>query len=534
MTALAPPPGTRWLMLSALLLGLAHPPFHLLVPSFVALVPYAIWVARLPGGEEGRKLALRGGFVMGLVFYTAVFYWLLVALIYYTPLAILAFVAPVVILSGFLSVATLAVHLTHRRLRWPIWFSLAVFWTANEWFRGHLGDVQFPWMGLGDTLTGFPWLIGAADVVGSRGISLWLAVANGLTAEIVMRRMTHTEPRPIRLAVAGLAAVLLLPIGYSAVRWQTLEVRRAVEVGVYQPKIPQDLKLDRRVAADSALRSISGLSDRLEAQGHTELDLLVLPETVIPYILDPVPSAGRSGAPAYVGWMSQLGRRFDAAVVFGAMGANDLGGGRFDYFNSAFYVDREGEQAGRFDKIFLVPVVERVPFVNPEIFRQFQYFGGFSAGDSARTFSVNGQRFGVLICYESIFTQLSREYRRNGATFFVNITNDAWFGREEPWWSRSSALSQHPAHLVMRAIENRVGIVRSGNTGVSGIVDPLGRWRVRTELFTHDVFAGEVQTTDDLTLFARFGDVAGWTAALLGLAGIVLAGVAARRREDES
>jgi apolipoprotein N-acyltransferase len=230
--------------------------------------------------------------------------------------------------------------------------------------------------------------------------------------------------------------------------------------------------------------------------------------------------------------MAELGGRFGAAVIFGAIGATDLGGANFDYFNSAFYVDQEGREAGRFDKIFLVPIVERVPFVNPEIFRQFQYFGGFSVGDRARTFSVNGQSFGVLICYESIFTQLSREYRREGATFLVNITNDAWFGREHPWWSRSSALSQHPAHLVMRAIENRVGIARSGNTGVSGIVDPLGRWQVRTALFTHDVFAAQVETTEDITLFARFGDIAGWTAALLGLAAIVLAGVT-KRGEDQ-
>ena len=71
---------------------------------------------------------------MGLVYYTAVFYWLLVALVYYTPLAILAFLMPVLILSGFLAAATLAIHRTHTRLRWPLWFSLGVFWTANEWF----------------------------------------------------------------------------------------------------------------------------------------------------------------------------------------------------------------------------------------------------------------------------------------------------------------------------------------------------------------------------------------------------------------
>ena len=67
--ALTPPPGTRWLMLSALLLGLAHPPFHLLLPSFAALVPYVWWISQLPDGDEGRRRALRGGFFMGLVYF---------------------------------------------------------------------------------------------------------------------------------------------------------------------------------------------------------------------------------------------------------------------------------------------------------------------------------------------------------------------------------------------------------------------------------------------------------------------------------
>ena len=136
---------------------------------------------------------------------------------------------------------------------------------------------------------------------------------------------------------------------------------------------------------------------------------------------------------------------------------------------------------------------------------------------------ADGATFGVLICYESIFAGLSREFRRRGADYLVNITNDAWFGSEEPSWSRrSSALWQHPAHLVLRAIENRIGIARAANTGISEIVDPLGRVHEATELFTSAVFTADVLTTRGLTPFSRFGDVVGWLAALATAVGAVL------------
>ena len=121
-----------------------------------------------------------------------------------------------------------------------------------------------------------------------------------------------------------------------------------------------------------------------------------------------------------------------------------------------------------------------------------------------------------MICYESIFSPLSRHYRRNGADFLVNITNDSWYGREA-WWSRSSALWQHPAHLVMRSIETRMGAARSGNTGISKIVDPLGRVSHRTELFEPAAFVADVSTTDELTVFVRFGDVVGTLSTLVAL-----------------
>ncbi|MFQ5890265.1 MAG: apolipoprotein N-acyltransferase [Gemmatimonadota bacterium] len=542
---LRPPARSGWLLASGLLLGLAHPPFHLLLPSFVALVPFAAWLRRLPPGEEGRSAALRGGFLLGLVYFSLVFYWLVVALIFYTWLAVLAFLAPLVILALFLSLATLAMHLARIRLGWPVWVGLPVFWTAMEWVRGHLGEVAFPWMGLGDTLSGFPWLIGSADIVGSRGLTFWLALFNGLLAEMVPTPESAPAPetgpgggagraraegsegaprRRLRLALAA-AATLAIPLAYSLVRWTTLEMRPAARVAVIQPNIAEDLKLDREVAVDSARVSVERLVSAHLVASDSDLDLLILPETVLPVLVDPIPSRSYTGRPELHAWVGALARRLDAGVLFGAIGSRDLGGGEYEYYNSALLVDRAGKRAGSYHKRYLVPVVERVPFVDPRWFRGLEYFGGFGVGRSPQLLEVDGLRFGALVCYESIFADLSRRHRRGGADFLVNITNDAWFGRAEPWWSRSNALWQHPAHLVMRAIENRVGIARSANTGISGVVDPLGRMHHGTELFTPDAFVTEVLTTDGRTVYSRAGDVVGWVAAFVAAVAIAAIGL---------
>jgi apolipoprotein N-acyltransferase len=120
----------------------------------------------------------------------------------------------------------------------------------------------------------------------------------------------------------------------------------------------------------------------------------------------------------------------------------------------------------------------------------------------------------VLICYEGIFPGLSRELVERGADFLVNITNDAWFGN-------TSAPHQHLAMVTLRAVENRVPIVRAANTGISAIVDVDGRIRWQTDLFTATARADTVSWVGVRTLYTRYGDV---FTALCGLASVILIG----------
>ena len=108
--------------------------------------------------------------------------------------------------------------------------------------------------------------------------------------------------------------------------------------------------------------------------------------------------------------------------------------GGFRIFNAAFYFDSTGDRSPYpiYAKHYLVPVVERVPFFPVRLFRAIpglaRWSGGFRPGTDWTIYSSPVGKFGVVICYESAFEDATRHFREHGADFFVNMTNDAWFG----------------------------------------------------------------------------------------------------------
>src|SRR5204862_8039977 len=125
--------------------------------------------------------------------------------------------------------------------------------------------------------------------------------------------------------------------------------------------------------------------------------------------------------------------------------------------------------------------------------------GGFSPGSTLPLYPSFLGRFGVVICYESAFEDLARRYRAAGADFLVNITNDAWYGR-------TAGPYQHATHLVMRAIETRMGIARAANSGITETFDPLGHAHDATGLEVRTAEVSTLRTSDVTTVYVRLGD----------------------------
>ncbi|MBI4421601.1 MAG: apolipoprotein N-acyltransferase [Gemmatimonadetes bacterium] len=506
-------PRADWPLLAAgaLLTLFAYPPFHLVVPSFVCLVP-AVWLL-VAAADDPRPLRRRmvQGFWFTLLAQGLVLYWMIVALWHFTPLSALGYGATILLLALWGSVLFGVVGWVCGTTRISILLVFPVCWTAGEWLIGHQGDIRFPWLGLGTSLTGYPALIQIADTVGARGVTFLLALANTILA-VGFLRVADRRPALRSLAVVGLGTVLAL--GYGRLRLSTLALRPVGKVAVIQPSVGYDDKHDRSLY-DSVMRLNLRLSDA--ALDRARPQLVAWPEAAVPYFFESYPH--------WETWVGDQARRSGVPILVGGIGLRFRPDRSYDYFNSAFLFEPSGRRDGQppYHKRYLVPIVERVPFVNPRWFSGLRWFGGFGIGEPGPVYQAPLGRFGVLICYESAFEDLTRHYRRRGADFVVNITNDAWFGH-------TSAPYQHAAHLVMRAIENRVGIARAANNGISEFVDPLGRVYHATRLDDTTFVADTVRTTDGRTIYTALGDWVG----LLSLIGVaVLGGIAFRKQKRE-
>ena len=143
--------------------------------------------------------------------------------------------------------------------------------------------------------------------------------------------------------------------------------------------------------------------------------------------------------------------------------------------------------------------------------------GDFTPGSGVQSLQAPGGQwgrppvsYGPLICYEGIFPDLVRRFVKEGARVLVNITNDAWYGR-------SSAPYQHLSAAVFRSVENGVYMLRSANTGVSAIIDPLGRIEAQTPIFEPAFLTGRIGLAHEGTFYTAFGDTFAMISSLLAL-----------------
>ena len=490
---------------TAALLFVAYPPASLVLPSFVCLVPLLWWME--DAVHAGERRVFWPGYWFGVFVNGAVLYWMVVALWHFTPLSLLGYIASLgVVLGPLWGALTLGVVRVRRRTGIPLWAVFPLLWTALEWLIAHLLDLRFPWLGLGTSLTRTPVLVQWADLAGARGVTLWLAWANVMVLLALRRRAW----RP----AAALGASLALVVAYGVWRERTLVVRAATTVAVVQPNVDYEEK--RRNRNNDSL--VLGLMEQTRvARQDTAVRLVVWPEAVVPDFFLRHPD-----------WEAAIGRlaaELRTPLLVGGLDAVPGPDGVYVPFNAAFFFDTtgSGRRAPVYHKHYLVPIVERVPFVDPRWFGGLRYFGGFGVGETLPVYRVGDAGFGTLICYESAFEDLPRRYRREGADFLVNITNDSWYGR-------TAAPYQHAAHLVMRAIETRMGIARSASTGISQFVDPFGRTFQSTPLFVERVESRMVLTTDGRTLYVRWGDWVG----LLVLVGAAACLVATLIRTDRT
>lgn len=483
---------------SALLWTAVFPPLEWTWAAWVALVPLLVMARWTVDGRRVLRLAWAAGFV----------YWLL-ALRWLTHVTVGGWM----VLAAYCALYVLPpVWLARRWRGGGLGFaaSLAVVWSGSEFFRGWFGWGGFPWNPLGVGVA--PWLPGIqlAEFGGVWLVSGLVVFVNGLLAWAVAERRAW---QGLLLGALAVAAAL----GWGAWRVYRLDDAdrvsrsgsgRSIRVALVQTAIPQDEKW-----VQSKIRMIYSRLTELtrQAQADPGTELIIWPETALP---DDVRNSQNSYE---VVWnLVQHG----PPILAGSLDSAEGEGGLPYYFNSALLFDVQGRIAGEYNKRHLVVFGEFIPF-NGWIPPAWRFALGLplsiTPGKRGAVFYVGEARVPLspLICFEDILPYLAREDVRAGARMLVNLTNDAWFDER-------TAPNQHMRNAVLRAVENRVPLVRAANTGISCVITRSGR--VESRLMDGDgrtwlpgVLAADVAVPPDgmtLTFYCRYGDMYGMACAV--------------------
>jgi apolipoprotein N-acyltransferase len=361
----------------------------------------------------------------------------------------------------------------------------AVAFALSEWLRGHV-FTGFPW-----NLPAYGWgaslaVLQSASILGAYGLSFLTILLGASLAQLFARPM-----RPIAPVTLAVLFAAMWVIGAVELEVTPQTDRPAVRLRLVQPDIPQDEKYKRQFV----VRNWQRLLDLSNKPGNP--GIIIWPEAAPPFALARVPRA-----------------LDDIAALLGphrllVTGAERVAGTQDDhaFYNSVYMFgpDKSGKGGVTlhvYDKFHLVPFGEYVPFADLMhrigITKLTAGETGFSAGDGPHVYELPGApRVTPLICYEVIFPGAVTAKPR--PAWFVNVTDDSWFG---PW----AGPRQHLLIAQVRAIEEALPIVRVANTGISAVIDPIGRVRAALPMNAMGVLDSGLPRTLPPSLYARLGD----------------------------
>ncbi len=470
----------------------------------ILFITFSVLVWLVDGAAAGRWSgawnAALAGWCFGFGYFVAGLYWIGYAFL--VDAKTFAWLLPVAIagLPAYLALYT-AAGLAAARLIWlrgpERIFALAVMLTTAEWLRGHL-LTGFPWNTFGYALTQPLILAQSASLVGTWSLT-FIAIAIFATPALLADDPKDT-PQPKRAIFAALI-VLVAFAAYGALRLATTPTAyvKDVKLRVMQPNLQQDVKFNYSAKAQ-VMEHYLQLSDRAtgpQSNGVRDVTHLIWPESAFPFFLTREPDA--------MGQIAGL-LRPNTVLITGAVRAAqvDPAARSMRAYNSVYAIDRDGSIVGIYDKVHLVPFGEFLPFqpLLEKIGLQqlTKVVGGFLSGDRRRAMDIpRAPKALPLICYEVIFpgAAVPRGEARPG--WMVNVTNDGWFGI-------SSGPYQHFQQARVRAIEEGLPLVRAANTGISAVIDPVGRIVQSLPLGAEGVFDSGLPQAIAPTLYVRYGD----------------------------
>ncbi len=537
---------------SAVMLTLIQLPFDFSALAWVAMVPFILACAP----KTKTKGLYLTAYIVSVVYWLGNIYWL--GLVTVPGWVIFCFY------TAILWPVLVFVFRFARAKKIPLVLAAPILFVAAERLQGlFLGG--FFWRYLAHSQYENITLIQIADIFGAGGVSFLIAMVNGLVADYVIaeKKRVFSFSNIIKTSIVLVSIAAAIIYGQWRINQTDEYIEQGPLIASIQSNVPQSVK-ESHQESDEILAELLKYSKESLAVSP---ELIVWPETMVQAVLDDRVLSLLSTSTSH--------RVFDKAIkehsvkacyiLVGATGGrpevkDDMSIELVEKYNAAFLYTPEGEQADKnYKKIHLVPFGEVIPFKQSApwlhrwlmIFTPYDYDYTLNYGTEYTIFEMQGiaslkekqrsYRFGVMICYEDVVPKIAKNFvldskGKKRLDWLVNISNDGWFVRfEEEKILPSTELAQHTAICVFRAVENRVAVVRSVNTGISCLIDTLGR--IRNNFVSGTLpqkamerkavggwFADNVPIDKRITFFSRYGQWLDFS-CIAGLVLFIIAGV---------
>ena len=517
---------------SGILLTVMQPPFSWWWFGWVCMVPFVC--ACRPEGKGGQLAA--AAYVISVFYWSGNLYWIF-------PVTWLGWLAFCLYTALLWPVLVFGVRYC-RRKKIPLFIAVPILVVGAERLQGlFLGG--FFWRFLGHSQYSNIELIQIADIFGAGGVSFVVGMVNGLAADLII---SVGQKKILKISnFVGVAVVVAAVVGaVSYGRWRVEQSEAFITdgpvVASLQSNVPQSVKESSQASEEIFADLMESSKEAVKAGS----ELIIWPETMVQATLDASVLMLLDPLHSYRIYDEALREhaKDKAFVLVGSYGGEarieeDFTIRLVKKYNSAFLYGPDGQQSRQqYHKIHLVPFGEVVPFRESAAwlhkvlmkFTPYDYDYSLDYGSEYTVFEMTesggeqSYRFSVMICYEDTVPAIARRFTREQKgqkqiDWLVNISNDGWFvrfkgGEVLP----STELSQHTAICVFRAVENRLCVVRSVNTGVSCLIDSLGRIRDGYSSGSEDFefeamerrgvagwFADKVPIDRRVTFFSKYG-----------------------------
>lgn len=468
-------------LLSSVLLTLSFPSPDQGWLAWIALAPLLIACAEL-----GPAASFPLGLVSGMAASLGIFSWM-----FAVPGFRWYHGAIAAVYLGMYTAAWCSGVSLGKRAGLPLAISAPALWVTLDFLKSHAGFLSLPWASLAHSQHGNLAVLQISAVTGESGVTFLLVLVNAAIAATILK--------PVYIQPIAAGAVLATVVAHGAWRLSADDKSAPLRVAVVQPCIwPGDQQKDTGQA-----KTLMKLETLTAAAAASSARLIAWPETAV---------LNLQSSPSIRQRLDSLSAKIGAAILVGAServkftdhALNDSSEKGIRSYNAAYLIRSGVPDAEPYRKNRLVPFGEYLPLEGSFSWPSWFVGQGFYTvpGRERMLFSLAGRtRFGIMICWENMFSGIAREDVRLGARLLVNMVNDGWFGR-------TGASRQHNCASVLRAVENGVPVVVASNCGPSQVIDAHGRViATLPDSFSSGAVSADLRVGRQLTFYTRHGDL---------------------------